>query len=91
MLAGSMCIFTSGMQRASAQTTTLAPTTTTGAPTTTTFTFPPAPISGQSCEDSLSCQRVTAQDVSRLRTEVATALFLLVLFAGAMLMVLVAG
>ncbi len=63
-------------------TTAPAPTTTTTVPPTTT-TSPPVQISGQPCADSLSCQQVTAQDVSRLRTELLTGLCILVLLSAA--------
>ena len=45
------------------------------------------PRSGDLCLDSLSCQQVTAQDLSRLRAEVVTALFLLVMVTAALLMI----
>ncbi len=64
-------------------TTVSAPTTSvTTVPATSTSTFPPERTSGQPCADSLACQQVTAQDLSRMRGEVLSGLALLVLMAG---------
>ena len=48
-------------------------TTTSSTPPPTTTTTLGVPRSGDLCLDSLSCQQVTAQDLSRLRAEVLTA------------------
>jgi hypothetical protein len=71
-------------------TTTSEPATTTTLPPTTT-TLGPVPNSGEPCNDSLSCQRIIARDLSRLRAEVLMALFLVVLLSAAALVVLVGG
>jgi hypothetical protein len=73
--------------QASAQVTT----TSSSVSSTTTSTYPPGLTSGQPCPDYLACQQVIARDVSRMRSEVLTALFLLVLLAAAALIVLVVG
>lgn len=53
--------------------------------------MPPVQNSGEPCADSLSCYRIMAQDLSRLRGEVVTGLFLLVLCAAAAVMLLAGG